>query len=248
VNPFGNQSSKYFMWPVLLLLYNLPSWLLTNFFFISLVLLIPGEKAPTGEKMDVFLMPLIKDLLKLWEGVPAFDASKPAGERDFSMRGVLFWTVNDFLAYGLLSGQQTKGYKGCPICYMQTYTDYSTSCKKMVYLGMRCWLCPEHRMRRARAAFNNFPQHDPLPVRPTGDDIRAMAQEREAYLAAGRVEDGDEDPVKRYSVKRLSAFYLLLYRTVHNHLLLNPTMTCFFPKSRCATVNEKCEYVVFFFP
>jgi hypothetical protein len=79
INPFGNQSSKHSMWPVLLVIYNLPPWLLSKNFFISLTLLISGAKAPTGENIDVDLGPLIKDLLNLWEGRPAVDASMPVG-------------------------------------------------------------------------------------------------------------------------------------------------------------------------
>jgi hypothetical protein len=37
-------------------------------------------------------------------------------QRHFMLRGVLIWTVSDFLAYGLISGQQTKGYHSCPCC------------------------------------------------------------------------------------------------------------------------------------
>jgi len=36
-------------------------------------LLIPGPKSP-GKDFDIFLEPLIEDLLKLWEGVRTYDA------------------------------------------------------------------------------------------------------------------------------------------------------------------------------
>ena len=81
VNPFGNQSTKYSMWPVLLVMYNLPPWLVSKKFFISLTLLIPGDKAPNGEAFDVFIAPLVHDLLKLWHGIQALDASAEDGSR-----------------------------------------------------------------------------------------------------------------------------------------------------------------------
>jgi hypothetical protein len=43
VNPFANQSLKHSMWLVLIVIYNLPPWLLIRRFFVSLTVIIPGE-------------------------------------------------------------------------------------------------------------------------------------------------------------------------------------------------------------
>ena len=43
VNPFGNQSVRHSSWPILIVLYNLPPWLATRKFFVSLSLIIPGK-------------------------------------------------------------------------------------------------------------------------------------------------------------------------------------------------------------
>ncbi|XP_061993493.1 uncharacterized protein LOC133711378 [Rosa rugosa] len=60
------------------------------------------------------ILPLIDDLKELWDGIDGvYDAFK--GEY-FKLKAVLFWTINDFSAYGNLSGSVTKGYNGCPIC------------------------------------------------------------------------------------------------------------------------------------
>ena len=90
-------------------------------FFISLTLLIPGPQAPTGDNIDIYLGPLRKDLLKLWEGRPAVDASVPEGSKNFILQAILLWTINDLLAYGLVASQQVKGYKGCPVCVTNTF-------------------------------------------------------------------------------------------------------------------------------
>jgi len=89
VNPFANQSMWYSMWPMLLAIYNLLLWLVMKKFFISLVLLIPREKAPNGDNIDIFLAPPVHDLLKLWHGVSAANCSLPIGEQNFMMRVVL---------------------------------------------------------------------------------------------------------------------------------------------------------------
>jgi hypothetical protein len=219
VNPFGNQSTKYSMWPVLLMIYNLPPWLVTKKFFISLTVLIPGEKSPSGEAFDVFIAPLVRDLLRLWEGVPALDTAVRGVTRRFTLRAILLWTVNDFPAYGLIGGQQTKGYKGCPVCASGTCADHSRVLSKMVYLGNRRWLPQGHRFRRAHAAFDgNAEERDP-PRRPSGNDIRRMAEERSVYLSGGGREDGDQEPVKLNGVKRLSVLFLLPYWAVRFHTL-----------------------------
>jgi len=42
VNPFGNQSVKHSTWPLLVVIYNLPPWLATRKFFVSLTMIFPG--------------------------------------------------------------------------------------------------------------------------------------------------------------------------------------------------------------
>ncbi|KAA0050361.1 uncharacterized protein E6C27_scaffold88G00930 [Cucumis melo var. makuwa] len=100
-NPFGQMSTSYSMWHVVLLPYNLPPWKCmkeTNFF---MSLLIPGPKSP-GRKIDVYLQPLIEELKELWTfGVRTYDSLTG---QFFQLYAALFWTINDFPAYGDLSG------------------------------------------------------------------------------------------------------------------------------------------------
>jgi len=50
----------------------------------------------------------------MWDqGVEVFD--KFANET-FKLHVILFFTINDFPAYGNLSGYSVKGHKACPIC------------------------------------------------------------------------------------------------------------------------------------
>ena len=51
--------------------------------------------------IDVYLQPLIDDLKKQWSGVLTYDVSR---KQNFMMREALMWTINDFPAYGMLSG------------------------------------------------------------------------------------------------------------------------------------------------
>ncbi|XP_056698036.1 uncharacterized protein [Spinacia oleracea] len=101
MNPFGTLSSQHSTWPVLLVIYNLPPWLCMKRKYMMLSLLISGPKQ-LGNDIDVYLEPLIEDLRKMWdEEVSVYDAH--ANEM-FTLRAMLFCTINDFPAYGNLSG------------------------------------------------------------------------------------------------------------------------------------------------
>jgi hypothetical protein len=95
VNPYKQTRSTWSTWPVLLLNYNLPPWLCTKKFFIMLALLISGKQLVKLENFDVF-----EELLELWEGVPAYNILKDVGSREFTLRGVLLWTIHDYQGMG----------------------------------------------------------------------------------------------------------------------------------------------------
>jgi hypothetical protein len=63
---------------------------------------------------------LIKELQELWKGVIVFDFLAKVGKQTSKLWGILMWTIHDFPAYGLVAGCDTKGYKGCPICGLDT--------------------------------------------------------------------------------------------------------------------------------
>ena len=66
-------SSKYSMWPVFVVPYNLPPWACMDQSNFMMALLIPGRSSP-GKDFDVFMQPLVEELLKLWHGVLTYDA------------------------------------------------------------------------------------------------------------------------------------------------------------------------------
>jgi len=72
---------------------------------LSMMILGPRQQ---GNDIDVYLSLLIEDLTKLWdEGVLLFDGFH---KETFQMRAMLFCTINDFPAYGNLSGYSVKGH------------------------------------------------------------------------------------------------------------------------------------------
>jgi hypothetical protein len=63
-NPFGNMSTSYSMWLVVLASYNLPPWMCMKASNLILSLLIP-EPTALGNEIDVYLQPLVDDLNEL---------------------------------------------------------------------------------------------------------------------------------------------------------------------------------------
>jgi len=63
-------------------------------------MIILGERVP-GMDIDVYLQPLIKELLQLWKGVDAFNAYTMT---HFKLQGALHSTTNGFSAYANFSG------------------------------------------------------------------------------------------------------------------------------------------------
>ena len=65
-NPFGNMNNNYSMWPVILIPYNLPPWLVMKVSYFMLSLLISGPHQ-LGNKIDIYLKPMVDKLKELWE-------------------------------------------------------------------------------------------------------------------------------------------------------------------------------------
>jgi hypothetical protein len=85
----------------------------SNFIMLKL---IPGPKGP-GNDIDVYLEPLVDELMQLWAGVDTYDA---VTKQKFSLRAALLWTMHDLPAYAYLAGYGTCGKFGCPNCAEHT--------------------------------------------------------------------------------------------------------------------------------
>ena len=83
-----------------------------------LPMLIQSPKQP-GNDIDVYLRPLVEELLQLWNGkaVRAWDEHK---HEEFDLQALLFVTINYWPALSNLSGQTNKGYHGCTHCLDDT--------------------------------------------------------------------------------------------------------------------------------
>ena len=99
-NPYGMLSSRYSCWPVVLVIYNLPPWFCMKEHYLMLSLIIPGSTSP-GDKIHVFLKPLLEDLKDLFQnGMPTYDASR---NETFDLRAAVLMTISDLLGLGMLA-------------------------------------------------------------------------------------------------------------------------------------------------
>lgn len=158
--------------------------------YMFLTIIIPGRKNPKA-KIDVFLQPLIDELKLLWDtGVTTYDVSS---SKNFQMKAALMWTINDFPAYGMLSGWSTAGRLSCPICMEQSQAHILDNGGKVSFFGChRQFLPMDHPYRRNK---NNFKKNEqetkPPPQIFSGDQIweRVSTMPKVPESEAGRPAD-----------------------------------------------------------
>jgi len=117
----------------------------------------------SGNDIDVYLRPLVDELLLLWknEGVRVWDEYK---QENFDLRALLFVTINDWPALSYLSGQSNKGYQACTHCLDETDSFYLKNCRKVVYMGHRRFLPLNHPLRKKGKHFKGEPETCAKPM------------------------------------------------------------------------------------
>jgi hypothetical protein len=144
-NPFGNMSTQYSMWPVLVTPLNLPPWEVVNPANCFMTLLIPGPSSP-GKDFDLFLEPLKEELLALWSGVSTYDSI--TGKK-FDLRAAMMWCVHDYPALSTMSGRTMKRYYACIHCDKDPLSQALRG--KIGYIGHRRFLPRKHAWRNSLA-------------------------------------------------------------------------------------------------
>lgn len=143
-------ATPYSCWPVIVTPYNLPPDMCMSKPYMFLAAVIPGPHNPTAG-IDIFLQPLVDDLKRLWNGVITYDIAR---KEIFLMRAALMWTINDFPAYGMLSGWGTHGKMACPVCMEDTKAfQLKYGGKTSWFDSHRRYLPRDHPFRRNKTAF-----------------------------------------------------------------------------------------------
>nr|GEX16818.1 hypothetical protein CTI12_AA180240 [Tanacetum cinerariifolium] len=166
-NPFKTMNVSYSTWPVIVIPYNLPPWYVMKQPNFILSLIIPGPKAP-GNKIDVYMQPLIKELKDLWGRVETFDA---CARENFKLKAAILSTKSDFLRYANLSRWSTKGEYACPVCAYDKTSKWLDHGRKWCYMGHQRWLEHDHCWRRDIRSFNGNEDLRRTPIPHSGDDV-----------------------------------------------------------------------------
>jgi hypothetical protein len=215
-NPFGKFNVTYTTWPVILIPYNLPPWLCLKQPFWMMSMLIPGPKSP-GNNIDVYLEPLIDELKDLWEkGVETWDEKE---KKNFNLHAILLWTINDFPAYGMLSGWSTKGKFACPYCNKDTDYLWLKFGSKHCYMGHRRFLPMNHKWRHNKVSFNNQLETREAPVPLTSEQVLQQYQsfEQVTFGSTSKKRKQREEETRWHNWRKKSIFFELPY---WKHLLI----------------------------
>jgi hypothetical protein len=157
MNPFGENRTMHSTWPVILVMYNLPTWLCHKRKYLMFSILIQGPKQ-AGTDIDVFLEPLMEDMAKPWnEGVCKWDQYQ---QEYFTLYAIIFICIHDAPGGFTISGQNKGKSDACPICVDGTASVYLPSSRKLVYMRHRQFLPRKHKYRKMKMHFDNTAEKD----------------------------------------------------------------------------------------
>ena len=213
INPFKLQRSTWSTWLVMLLNYNIPPWLITKKIFIMLALPILGKQSVTLQFFDVYLEPLVEELLQLWKGVSAYDVLKELGSQAFRLRAVLLWAIHDFPSYGTVAGVAHQVYAACPVCRLHFKCEHSVEHGKQTYTSTRWWLAYDDPWRspKLKDHFNGRIEDQGKPNVVTIDEQVQRATEYQTWFDEGNKKSVVGDPSKTHGVKMRSILHILPY-------------------------------------
>ncbi|XP_029130026.1 uncharacterized protein LOC114916771 [Cajanus cajan] len=159
------------------------------------------------------MQPLIDELCSLWnDGTLTYDVSL---RQNFMMKAALMWTINDFPAYGMLSGWSTAGRLGCPICMDKSKAFSLKNSRKVSYFDChRQFLPHNHPYRKNKNSFKKRVIETSNPP-PRLSSPNIWKQVAHLPLAQDR---GDENPPHygdKHNWTKQSIFWTLPYWKTH---------------------------------
>ena len=101
-------------------------------------------------------------------GVNTYDASS---KETFQLRAAVMWTINDFPAYGYLSGWCTYGHYARPCCNVDTCSKRLTHGKKFYYMDHCHCLDMSHKFQYDKKSFDGDKKLRVAPLTPSGSEV-----------------------------------------------------------------------------
>ena len=129
----------------MVVVYNLPPSMCMKDPYMFMTLLVPGPNDP-GKNLNVYLRPLIDELLHLWQvGVQTYDAFT---KTNFTLRAALLWTMSDFPGLGMVSGWSTHGKMCCHVCMGEVKAKQLPHSRKSSFYGLHKGFLDKRRKKR----------------------------------------------------------------------------------------------------
>lgn len=146
----------------------------------------------------------------LWEaGFKIWDEQR---QEYFTLKAIIFVTINDYPALFALSGQ-IKGKTTCVVCVSGTSFLYLPGTKKTVYMRHRHWLLKAHKYRKLLEYFDNIIEKDTAPRCPTGKTVYEMVQKvkikfgKKSLHGCGNKKNNSPFIVEGVPFKKMSLFF-----------------------------------------
>ncbi len=154
------------------------------------------------------------------------------------LKAIYMWNTHDYLAYGLFTGYQVKGYMSCLICGPNMDTWCSSHLKKKVYQGHRRYLDKHYPYQRNCVAFNGQLEHKFASTLVFAVDFFRKTEEQEEWLSKiTQAWDDKDDHVHVHGVKWKNIFFQLPYRVVCLSTT-NNALVSFYSSSRFPCAHE----------
>ena len=142
---------------------------------MMLIILVSGTKQP-GDRIDVYLRPLIDDLKTLWKpGVK--EVLDEFGHEEFMLHAMLFTTINDNLAQRNLFRQRKRKGAACSHCLDETCSLWLRNSKKFAYMGHRRFLPKKHPYRDMDCQFNGEKENRAASLHVSGELVHLQVKD-----------------------------------------------------------------------
>jgi hypothetical protein len=152
-----------------------------------------------GNDIVTYFRPLVEDLKVLWynDRVQVCDEHKC---EYFGLKVILFVTVSDASVTRNLSGQSKKVGCGCPHCFRETYSQYLSESRKIVYMGHRRYIPMKHLIRSMKDQFNDNTKKSRPPPHLTGHEVYEIVKDVHVVLGKWKRNTEEDDMWKKQSI------------------------------------------------
>jgi hypothetical protein len=135
-----------------------------------------------------------KDGVRMWDEFQ---------QQYFTLRAMLFVTIQDGPTLGSISGQAFKGYKGCTWCMDETGGIWLKHCKKVMYMGHHRFLRADHPYQKNKEAFDETIEKRRDPKIHNEEHMLKMVKDLKLVLGKGKGGGSKKTKKRRERMRRI---------------------------------------------